>query len=42
VGATVGSNLILLVLDIAWDRQARDRFVETSAKERLEARPSTG
>jgi pimeloyl-ACP methyl ester carboxylesterase len=40
VGAAVGANLILLVLDIAWDRQARAR-VETTAKETLEARPST-
>jgi pimeloyl-ACP methyl ester carboxylesterase len=42
VGAAVGGNLILLALDIAWDRQARDRFAETAAKETLEARPSTG
>ncbi|HSL64120.1 MAG TPA: alpha/beta hydrolase, partial [Gaiellaceae bacterium] len=41
VGAAVGGNLVLLVLDIAWDRQARDRFVEPTAKETLEARPST-
>jgi hypothetical protein len=40
VGATVGANLLLLVLDIAWDRQARDRFAEAGAKEPLEARPS--
>lgn len=31
-----------VALDIAWDRQARDRFVEGNAKETLEARPSTG
>jgi pimeloyl-ACP methyl ester carboxylesterase len=42
VGATVGANLTLLVLDIAWDRQAHDRFAQTNAKETLEARPSTG
>ncbi len=42
VGAAVGANLTLLALDIAWDRQERDRFVDTSAKETLEARPSTG
>ena len=42
VGAAVGGNLILLALDIAWDRQVRDRFVEASAEETLEARPSTG
>jgi pimeloyl-ACP methyl ester carboxylesterase len=41
VGAAVGANLTLLALDIAWDRQERDRFVETSAKETLETRPST-
>jgi hypothetical protein len=41
LGATVGANLILLVLDIAWDRQARDRFAATNAKDTLEARPST-
>jgi hypothetical protein len=41
VGAAVGANLILLVLDIAWDRRVRDRFVETNAKETLKARPLT-
>lgn len=42
VGAAVGANLILLALDIAWDRQARDRSAESHAKETLEASPSTG
>jgi hypothetical protein len=42
VGAAAGGNLTLVALDIAWDRQARDRFVEGNAKETLEARPSTG
>jgi pimeloyl-ACP methyl ester carboxylesterase len=42
VGASVGGNLILLALDIGWDRQVRDRFAEAGAKETLEARPSTG
>lgn len=42
VGAAVGGNLILLALDIGWDGQIRDRFVEAGAKETLEARPSTG
>jgi hypothetical protein len=42
VGAAVGGNLLLLALDIAWDRQVRDRSVESSAKETLQARPSTG
>jgi hypothetical protein len=34
--------VILLVLDIAWDRQGRDRFSESGATETLEARPSVG
>lgn len=42
VGATAGANLILLFLDLAWDLQARDRSTDTTAKETLEARPSTG
>jgi RND superfamily putative drug exporter len=42
VGAVAVGNLILLALDIAWDRQLRDRFAETKAKERVEARPSIG
>jgi pimeloyl-ACP methyl ester carboxylesterase len=42
LGATIGANLILLALDIAWDRQVRDRFAATNAMETLEARPSTG
>jgi hypothetical protein len=42
VGAAVGANATLLALDIAWDRQERDRFADTTAKETLEARPSTG
>ena len=33
VGATVGANLILLALDISWDRQARNRVDETDATE---------
>jgi pimeloyl-ACP methyl ester carboxylesterase len=41
-GATAGANLIVLGLDISWDRQVRDRFVETNAKETLKVRPSTG
>jgi hypothetical protein len=41
VGAAVGGNLLLLALDISWDRQVRDRFVETNAKETPEALPST-
>jgi hypothetical protein len=42
VGAAVGGNLTLLVLDIAWDWQARNRFADTKAKGTLEARPVTG
>jgi pimeloyl-ACP methyl ester carboxylesterase len=41
-GAVVGGNLTLLALDMAWDRQARDRFAATHARETLEARPSIG
>jgi len=42
VGATVGANLTLLVLDIRWDRRARDRFAARGAKETLAAQPSIG
>jgi hypothetical protein len=38
VGAAAGANVILLALDISWDRRARDRF---AAKETLLAGPST-
>jgi hypothetical protein len=41
VGAAVGGNVTLLGLDIAWDRQVRDR-VAANPKETLETRPSTG
>jgi hypothetical protein len=41
-GATAVGNLLLLSLDIAWDRRARDRFASTRTKDVLEARPSTG
>jgi hypothetical protein len=41
VGAVVGGNLTLLGLDIAWDRQVRDRFA-ANPRETLDARPSTG
>jgi pimeloyl-ACP methyl ester carboxylesterase len=40
VGAVAGANLTLVALDIAWDRQVRDRFA-AGPKETLEARPST-
>jgi uncharacterized membrane protein YdfJ with MMPL/SSD domain/pimeloyl-ACP methyl ester carboxylesterase len=42
VGAAVGANLIVLAIDISRDRQVRDELVEPTAKEQLEARPSTG
>jgi pimeloyl-ACP methyl ester carboxylesterase len=41
VGAAVGGNVTLLGLDIAWDRQVRERFA-ANPKETLETRPSTG
>jgi len=41
-GAALGGNLALLALDIAWDRQAHDRFADTPAAEALLARPTTG
>jgi pimeloyl-ACP methyl ester carboxylesterase len=41
LGAVAGANLIVLALDIAWDRHVRDRFAETNTQEMLEARPST-
>jgi hypothetical protein len=40
-GAVVGGNLTLLALDIVWDRKARARLAETTAKETLKTRPST-
>ena len=41
-GAIAGSNLALILLDMAWSRQARDRFVEPRLSETLEARASAG
>ena len=41
-GAAVGANLTVLGLDIAWDRQAHDRFAAVGGTEALEARPSIG
>jgi uncharacterized membrane protein YdfJ with MMPL/SSD domain/pimeloyl-ACP methyl ester carboxylesterase len=41
VGAAIAANLTLLVLDISWGREVRDRCAETIARESLEARPST-
>jgi putative drug exporter of the RND superfamily len=42
IGATVGGNLILLVLDISWDRRVRNRFAARRAKGTLEPRTSIG
>jgi hypothetical protein len=42
VGAIVGANLTLVLLDVAWDRRALDRFATANANETLEARPSIG
>ena len=39
-GAAVGANLTLIILDIAWDRRARDRFAVTDVNEALEVRPA--
>ena len=39
-GAAAGGNLALLALDIAWDRQLRDRFA-ANADETLRAQPAT-
>lgn len=41
VGATVGANLTLILLDIAWDRQAHDRFARANAQATVEAGAST-
>jgi hypothetical protein len=39
IGAAVGANAIVLFLDIAWDRQARDRFPAPSFNKTVEAQP---
>jgi hypothetical protein len=39
-GAIAGGNLVLIALDIAWDRQAHARVAAADA-DVLEARPST-
>jgi pimeloyl-ACP methyl ester carboxylesterase len=41
VGAVVGGNLLLVGLDVAWDRRLHSRFAPSPA-ETLTARPSTG
>jgi hypothetical protein len=40
-GAAVGGNVLVLALDVAWDRQAHQRFAETVVGESLQARVST-
>ncbi len=37
--AAAATNLLLLALDISWDRQVRDRFTDPKAKQTLEAPP---
>ena len=41
VGAALGGNLLLLGLDIAWDRQAHERFASAVVGDGLQARVST-
>ena len=41
VGASVGANLALIILDITRNRRARDRFSATHAEATLQVRPST-
>ena len=41
-GAAVGANLIVILLDIAWDRQGHNRFARVAPTETLEPHPSTG
>jgi len=42
VEAAVGANPPILALDLAWDRQVRDRFAATKVKETVEASTSIG
>jgi hypothetical protein len=42
VGAALGANLAVLLLDLARDRRVRDLVVEAVPAEALEARPSAG
>jgi hypothetical protein len=41
-GAAAGANLTLVLLDIAWARQADDRLPSHDATETLAASPTTG
>jgi pimeloyl-ACP methyl ester carboxylesterase/uncharacterized membrane protein YeaQ/YmgE (transglycosylase-associated protein family) len=42
VGSVVGANLLLLILDMAWDLRVRDRFAAAKAREMLAPHPSSG
>ena len=42
VGAAAGANLLLLALEIVWDRQRHDRFVATGPRVTWGTRPSGG
>ena len=42
VGAAVGANLVLVLLDITWDRQARERTADVGTGDALEPRPLAG
>ena len=41
LGSVVGANLLVLVLDMAWDLQIRDRFAAPEAKRTPSPRPVT-
>ena len=41
IGAVVGGNLLIIALDIAWDRQARDRVSYSSRRRESSPRPSS-
>jgi hypothetical protein len=42
VGSMAGANLLLLVLDMAWDLRVRDRFTVVKVKGTLASHPSIG
>jgi RND superfamily putative drug exporter len=42
LGSVAGANLLVLVLDMAWDLRVSDRFAAPVAKEAPAPRPSTG
>jgi zinc transporter ZupT len=41
IGAVVGGNLLIIALDIAWDRQARDRVSYSSRRPESSPRPNS-